>query len=105
VLKKAILKMGVFCRAILFGTHLPPETIKQIIHMPAEGLGVRAIYRILDMYPHTINKVILRIGNHCAKKLTNLLKKSTNDRHLIRRIMVFRKKKSVIGKYNKKIVI
>jgi transposase-like protein len=88
----------------LFGAHLPPETIKQIIHMSAEGVGVREISRILDMYPHTVNNVILRIGNHCAEKLSDLLKSLQMTEIQLDELWSFVKKKNVMTKYNKKMV-
>ena len=33
----------------LFGLHLPAQTIRQIIHHAAEGVGVRATARLLDL--------------------------------------------------------
>jgi len=57
----------------LFGLHLQPETIRQIIHLAAEGVGVRATARLLELDKDTGNRVILRAGEHCAKVLSELL--------------------------------
>lgn len=57
----------------LFGLHLSTETIRQIIHHAAEGVGVRATARLLEMDKDTVNRVILRAGEHCANVLSSLL--------------------------------
>lgn len=57
----------------LFGLHLPAETIRQIIHHAAEGVGVRATARLLELDKDTVNRVILRAGEHCAHVLSSLL--------------------------------
>jgi len=57
----------------LFGMHIPAETIRQIIHHAAEGVGVRATARLLDLDKDTVNRVILRAGEHCARVLSDLL--------------------------------
>ncbi len=57
----------------LFGLHLPAKTIHSIIHHAAEGEGVRATARLLGLDKDTVNRVILRVGEHCAKVLSNLL--------------------------------
>lgn len=57
----------------LFGMHLPTEKIRQIIHHAAEGVGVRATARLLELDKDTVNRVILRAGEHCAHVLSGLL--------------------------------
>ena len=57
----------------LFGLHLSAETIQQIIHHAAEGVGVRATARLLGIDKDTVNRVILRAGEHCARVLSDLL--------------------------------
>lgn len=59
----------------MFGLHLPAETIRQIIHHAhaAEGVGVRATARLLGLDKDTVNRVILRAGEHCARVLSSLL--------------------------------
>lgn len=57
----------------LFGLHLPPKTIRQIVHHAAEGVGVRATARLLELDKDTVNRVILRAGEHCARVLSDLL--------------------------------
>jgi hypothetical protein len=46
---------------------------RQIIHHAAEGVGVQATARLLELDKDTINRVILRAGEHCARVLSSLL--------------------------------
>ena len=57
-----------------FGLHLSDDKIAQIIHHAAEGVGVRATSRLLDINKDTVNRVILRAGEHCEIVLSNLLR-------------------------------
>jgi hypothetical protein len=57
----------------LFGLHLPAVTIRQIIHHAAEGVGVRATARLLELDKDTVNRVNLRVGEHGACVLSGLL--------------------------------
>jgi len=57
----------------LFGLHLPADLVGQIIHHAAEGMGVRATARVLHLDKDTVNRVILRVGEHCTDVLANLL--------------------------------
>ncbi len=57
----------------LFRLHTSPDSIRQIIHYAAEGVGVRATARILKMDKDTVNRVILRAEAHCAHVIAGLL--------------------------------
>ena len=57
-----------------FGLHLSDDKIAQIIHHAAEGVGVRATSRLLNINKDTVNRVILRAGEHCEIVLSNLLR-------------------------------
>ncbi len=57
-----------------FGLHLSDNTIRQIIHHAAEGVGVRATARLLGIDKDTVNRVILRAGEHCELVLSSLLR-------------------------------
>lgn len=57
-----------------FGLHLSDEQIGQIIHHAAEGVGVRATSRLLNIDKDTVNRVILRAGEHCEIVLSSLLR-------------------------------
>ena len=56
-----------------FGTKYSSKTIAQIVRATAEGNGVRATARILDLDKDAVNRVILKVGEHCEKVLDNLL--------------------------------
>ncbi len=57
-----------------FGLHLSDDKIEQIIHHAADGVGVRATARLLNINKDTVNRVILRAGEHCELVLSSLLR-------------------------------
>jgi len=63
---------------IFFHSHYSSETIRQIINCSAEGNGVRATARLLELSKDGVNKVILKAGNHSKLVLSSLL----NSLHL-----------------------
>jgi transposase-like protein len=81
----------------MFGSHLPPEKLKQIIHHAAEGVGVRATARLLDLDKSTVNNVILRVGLYCAEVLSNLLRSLDLTEVQLDELWGFVKKKNVMG--------
>ena len=80
----------------LFGLHVPAETIRQIIHHAAEGVGVRATARLLDMDKDTVNRVILRAGEHCAHVLSGLLASLELTETQLDELWTFVKKRKVL---------
>ncbi len=60
------------CTALV-GSKYSSETIGQIIRCTAEGVGVRATARILQLDKDAVNRVILKVGEHCRHVLDNLL--------------------------------
>jgi len=56
-----------------FGTKYSSKTIAQIIKATAEGNGVRATARIMELDKDAVNRVILKVGEHCEQVLDNLL--------------------------------
>jgi hypothetical protein len=80
----------------LFGLHLPAETIRQIIHHAAEGVGVRATARLLGMDKDTVNRVILRAGEHCAHVLSGLLTSLQLTEAQLDELWTFVKKRKVL---------
>lgn len=56
-----------------FGSKFSSEQIGAILRTTAEGTGVRATGRILQLDKDAVNRVVLRAGEHCAKVLENLL--------------------------------
>ena len=82
----------------LFGLHLPAETIRQIIHHAAEGVGVRATARLLGLDKDTtVNRVILRAGEHCARVLSSLLKSLELKETQLDELWTFVKKRNVLA--------
>jgi hypothetical protein len=80
----------------LFGLHLPADTIRQIIHHAAEGVGVRATARLLGMDKDTVNRVILRAGEHCARVLSGLLRSLQLTEAQLDELWTFVKKRKVL---------
>ncbi|MGB5987206.1 MAG: hypothetical protein WBG37_18020 [Desulfobacterales bacterium] len=80
----------------LFGLHLPAETIRQIIHHAAEGVGVRATARLLGLDKDTVNRVILRAGEHCARVLSGLLTSLHLTEAQLDELWTFVKKRKVL---------
>ncbi|HOH28540.1 MAG TPA: hypothetical protein PLC40_02590 [Candidatus Hydrogenedentes bacterium] len=81
----------------LFGLHLAPETIRQIIHHAAEGVGVRATARLLELDKDTVNRVILRAGEHCARVLSELLTSLELTETQLDELWTFVKKRKVLA--------
>lgn len=81
----------------LFGLHLSDESIRQIIHHAAEGVGVRATARLLDIDKDTVNRVILRAGEHCANVLSELLRSLKLTEAQLDELWTFVKKRKVLA--------
>ncbi|MDA3896714.1 MAG: hypothetical protein PF482_11285 [Desulfobacteraceae bacterium] len=81
----------------LFGLHLSAETIQQIIHHAAEGVGVRATARLLGLDKDTVNRVILRAGEHCAHVLSGLLISLKLTEVQLDELWTFIKKRNVLA--------
>ena len=81
-----------------FGLHLSDEKIAQIIHHAAEGVGVRATARLLDINKDTVNRVILRAGEHCEIVLSNLLRSLKLKEAQLDELWAFVKKRNLLTK-------
>ena len=81
-----------------FGLHLSDEKISQIIHHTAEGVGVRATARLLDINKDTVNRVILRAGEHCEIVLSNLLHSLKLKEAQLDELWAFVKKRNLLTK-------
>jgi transposase-like protein len=81
----------------LFGLHLPAQTIRQIIHHAAEGVGVRATARLLELDKDTVNRVILRAGEHCANVLSGLLNSLELTEAQLDELWTFVKKRKILA--------
>lgn len=85
-----------------FGLHLSDELIRQIIHHAAEGVGVRATGRLLGIDKDTVNRVILRAGEHCEQVLSNLLNSLKMSEAQLDELWTFVKKRKVLVSKNLK---
>ena len=81
-----------------FGLHLSDEKISQIIHHAAEGVGVRATARLLNINKDTVNRVILRAGEHCELVLSNLLRSLKLKEAQLDELWAFVKKRNLLTK-------
>ena len=81
-----------------FGLHLPPDAIRQIIHHAAEGVGVRATARLLEIDKDTVNRVILRAGEHCELVLSSLLSSLSLTEAQLDELWTFVKKRRLLMK-------
>lgn len=81
----------------LFGLHISAEMIRQIIHHAAEGVGVRATARLLEMDKDTVNRVILRAGEHCAQVLSSLLTSLELTETQLDELWTFVKKRKILA--------
>ena len=81
-----------------FGLHLSDDKIAQIIHHAAEGVGVRATSRLLDINKDTVNRVILRAGEHCEIVLSNLLRSLKLKEAQLDELRTFVKKRNLLTK-------
>lgn len=85
-----------------FGLHLSEDKISQIIHHAAEGVGVRATARLLGIDKDTVNRVILRAGEHCELVLSNLLRSLNMTETQLDELWAFVKKRKMLVKKNSK---
>ena len=81
-----------------FGLHLSDDKIAQIIHHAAEGVGVRATSRLLGINKDTVNRVILRAGEHCEIVLSNLLRSLKLKEAQLDELWAFVKKRNLLSK-------
>jgi len=85
-----------------FGLHLSEDTISQIIHHAAEGVGVRATARLMGIDKDTVNRVILRADEHCELVLSNLLCSLNMTEVQLDELWAFVKKREMLVKKNSK---
>ena len=79
-----------------FGLHLSDQQIGEIIHHAAEGVGVRATSRLLAINKDTVNRVILRAGEHCEKVLASLMSSLMLKETQLDELWAFVKKRKVL---------
>lgn len=83
---------------IFFHSHYSPETIRQIINCTAEGNGVRATARILELSKDGVNKIVLKAGKHCHLILSDLLKSLHLEECQLDELWTFVQKKKLFQK-------
>jgi transposase-like protein len=83
-----------------FGLHISDEKIEQIIHHAAEGVGVRATARLLGLNKDTVNRVILRAGEHCELVLSSLLRSLKLGEAQLDELWAFVKKRKILANMN-----
>lgn len=83
-----------------FGLHLSDEKIEQIIHHAAEGVGVRSTARLLGINKDTVNRVILRAGEHCELVLSSLLRSLKLKETQLDELWSFVKKRKILVSQN-----
>jgi hypothetical protein len=76
--------------------------IYEIIHLTAEGVGVRATARILGVAKATVNQAILKVGDHCQSVLTGLMKSLQLTEAQMDELWAFVKKKRLLSKMSVK---
>jgi transposase-like protein len=57
----------------LYKAHLPPETIRDIVSLSSHGMGVRGIAEHLRISTKAVNRNIIKVGEHCAELLSNMI--------------------------------
>ena len=85
-----------------FGLHLSDDKIEQIIHHAAEGVGVRATARLLNINKDTVNRVILRAGEHCELVLSSLLRSLKLKETQLDELWSFVKKRKLLANKSSK---
>jgi transposase-like protein len=85
-----------------FGLRLPAQKISQIIHHAAEGVGVRATARLLNLDKDTVNRVVLIAGEHCGRVLSGLLMSLNLTEVQLDELWAFVKKRNVLPKKERK---
>lgn len=58
---------------VFFDSKYSAETIRRIILCVAEGNGIRSTARILNLSKDSVNRIIIKAGEHCQATLSNLL--------------------------------
>ncbi len=79
---------------IFFHSQYSDETIRKKINCTAEGNGVRATDRMLELSKDGVNKVVLKAGEHCQKVLSSLLSSLHFEECQLDELWTFVQKKS-----------
>ncbi len=90
-------RFGASRSSALFGLHLPPETVRRIIIYAAQGVGVRATARLMDLDKDTVNRVVLRAGEQCSDVLSQLLASLEMDNSQLDILCAFVRNKKLLS--------
>jgi len=82
------------------GSHYSDKTINSIICCIAEGNGIRATSRILNLSKDRVNKVVLKAGIHSELLLSNLLRSLHLNECQLDELWSFVNKKKQLTKKN-----
>ncbi|MDR1083692.1 MAG: hypothetical protein LBP22_02260 [Deltaproteobacteria bacterium] len=80
----------------LFGTHLSTEQVHMVIHLAAEGLGVRATARSVGISNAAVSQVIIKVGEHCRKVFSGLMSSLQLTEVQLDELWTFVKKKRLL---------
>jgi transposase-like protein len=83
---------------VFFHSHYTSDTIKQIINCTAEGNGVRATARMLELSKDGVNKIVLKAGDHCKMVLASLLTSLHLEECQLDELWTFVQKKTLFSK-------
>lgn len=83
---------------VFFHSHYTSDTIKQIINCTAEGNGVRATARMLELSKDGVNKIVLKAGDHCKMVLASLLTSLHLEECQLDELWTFVQKKTLFPK-------
>jgi len=107
--KKQMLKCNVCSQrfsethnTLFAGSHYSDKTISNIICCIAEGNGIRATSRILNLSKDRVNKIVLKAGSHSEILLSNLLRSLNLNECQLDELWSFVNKKKQLTKKNLK---
>jgi len=87
---------------IFAGCHYSDQTIKSIIVCTAEGNGIRATARILNLSKDRVNQIVLKAGTYAEIMLSNLLRSLKLNECQLDELWSFVHKKKLMTKKNSK---
>ena len=91
-------RFGMTRGTAMFGIKTSLDQVSSIVHHAAEGMGIRATARVLDMDKNTVNRVVLHAGDHCANVMRTLLQSLGMTEVQLDELWTFVKKKAIPAK-------
>lgn len=83
---------------VFFHSHYSGATIRSIINCAAEGNGVRATARMLELSKDGVNKIVLKAGEHSQMVLSSLLSSLYLEECQLDELWTFVQKKKLFPK-------